>query len=93
MNSKWLLMLLVGAASCSTASSRFETIVPGMNSWEVRHTMDAGPTRFETAPNTDYSVWHWDNDFCVLFKSGRVISKQAAEARGKSAQCKAPAQT
>ena len=95
------LVLMTG---CSSVQKKFDQIIPEMTMQEVRQTMSDGPTRLEATADSNYSSWYWDNKYCVLFKGGRVVMKDAAQAgasmnvlggkyeESRSAQCMTPGQ-
>jgi hypothetical protein len=99
------LVCLGALCGCATSSSRFEKISPGMTADQVKTTMSDGPSRFETASDTGYASWYWGEDYCVLFRNDRVVSKNTAtdgmggEVKGvgyqekNKASCLAPGQT
>lgn len=89
---------------CASKEKRFEDIVPGMDTEQVRDTMKEGPSRFENIADTNYTSWYWKDEYCVLFKDNKVVAKDSrTEDRnvnvgpGKytevhTAQCLAPGQ-
>lgn len=94
----------LAAGGCASQQKRFERIVPGMSQEDVRKTMDSGPTRFENIESTEYAAWHWGEDYCVLFRNGAVVAKDASQVgraanagpasyeEKRRAQCLAPGQ-
>jgi hypothetical protein len=93
------------AGCSSTGPKKFDRIVPGMSSSDVKNAMDQGPTRFENIANTSFATWYWGDNYCVLFKDDKVVAKDSAlagdtaSAKGveytenRKAQCLAPGQT
>ncbi|MBC7691765.1 MAG: hypothetical protein H7222_08340 [Methylotenera sp.] len=81
-----LLLVALSGSGCSSASlsDEFEKVMPEMTTQEVTKAMKTGPSRFEAVDKTDYASWYWGNDYCVLFKGGKVVGKNSS-AEGKSA--------
>ena len=92
-------------AGCSSTEKKFDHIVPGMSTDQVKNTMDQGPSHFENIANTEYASWYWGDGYCVLFKNDKVVAKDAAQTGNsgsagpvkyeetRKAHCLAPGQT
>ncbi len=99
------VVTLMGLMGCASQQGRFEQIIPNMTYEDVKRSMKDGPTRFDQPQGSEYAAWFWgDNDYCVLFKNGRVVAKDARGTGSSgsiagaeyeettSAQCLAPGQ-
>lgn len=73
------LLTIFVASGCASREARFENIVPGMSTEEVRKTMKGGPTRFEEVAQTEFTAWYWGEDQCVLFKGGKAVAKDSSQ--------------
>src|SRR5437868_3650442 len=70
-------------ASCASQRAKFDDILPGMTSSEVRKTMEGGPSKIESGTEASYTSWYWGKDYCVLFKDNQVMSKDSTQSGRK----------
>ena len=99
-----VIFTILTVMGCASAQKNFDNVTPGMSEKDVRSTM-GGPSRFESISETNYTAWHWGEDYCVLFKDNKVVGKDASQAgknaslgpakyeEKQAAQCLAPGQT
>jgi hypothetical protein len=71
----FVAILAAWSAGCASDSKRFDHVEPGMTSAQVKDAMDSGPSKFGPVADTGYTAWYWGDDYCVLFKDDKVVSK------------------